>query len=638
MFNLSTWGHFCIAAALGSAFLQGLMPAIGYWKKNIYLQALARPLALLQGFFVSNAFLLLIVAFISNDFSLAYVAHNSHPSLPFFYRLTAVWGAHEGSFLLWIFLLAWWTILFCRCHQTLHKEIFTLSLSLLGWINFSFLLFLDKTSHPFKINVHGLPQDLNPLLQDPGFFIHPPLLYAGYVGFSVVFALTIAYILQGNSATTTKASLVEAWANTIRPWVLAAWSFLTIGITLGSWWAYHVLGWGGFWFWDPVENASLLPWLSGAALLHVLIVVSKQQRFYDWAIILAILSFSLSILGTFLVRSGVLISVHSFASDPSRGLFLLLLLAVITGSALSIYLLRWVFPLGASLSSQAAQPWLWFSREGMLLLQSIVIFTALSTILLGTLYPLIIQALGLGALSVGPPYFNRVLFPVLLMILLAMGLAPFSQWQNHFVSRRPLYQNAALSLVLAILLSCFFSRHWSSFIICNLSLVFWVLLSIRQGFSRQVALSLAHGGFAIVIMSIVLSATFTQSKEIQLQIGEKVVLGPYKIYFIDIEGVPGANFKSIRGHFALQRNNTVITYLYPEKRIYTVRDTVMTKVAIYPALFHDVYLAMGEPLTENNWSLRIYYKPFIRWVWIGGLCIAIGGFWSLLQLMRRRHA
>jgi len=624
LLTISSLGSLLIKGAILLALLQSLLPLWGYWKKNNYYLALARPCALLQSFFTANAFILLIIAFLSNDFSLAYVARNSHPSLPFYYRLTAVWGAHEGSFLLWIFLLDVWTTALCFFSKTWKQDLRALALSFLGLISFCFLLFLFFTSNPFAAAQNALPQDLNPLLQDPGFFIHPPLLFAGYVGFSTAFAITMAYLVKGG----------PHWAKHVRPWVLAAWSFLTLGITMGSWWAYHVLGWGGFWFWDPVENASLLPWLAGAALLHVLIATEKQERFTSWALILAIICFSLSILGTFLVRSGVLISVHSFASDPSRGIFLLLLLAFITGSALALYIFR-------SLKTPAKNLKLfsWTSREAVLLLQSILLFTAMATVLLGTLYPLIIEATGLGTLSVGPPYFNSVLFPLLVLSLCLMGLAPLSQWgksSNKAELLKYSLRQLLLALGLSLGLTLIFARQWNTAVIINLSLVFWVFLSLSPSRSRQASMGLAHIGFAVVIMSIILSSAFSKEREVRLQEGSSIELGPYVFQFIELNGLEGPNYRGVRGNFAVLRHHRHITNLYPEKRIYSVRNMVMTKVDIYPGIFHDLYLALGEPLDDNTWSLRLYYKPFIRWVWLGGFCIALSGFLSLLRLIGRK--
>ncbi len=625
LFSLYYFGTALIYGALGCAFLQCLLPFYGYFSKNKYCLALARPCALLQSLLIANAFLLLIIAFISNDFSIAYVAKNSHPSLPFFYRLTAVWGAHEGSFLLWIFLLNLWTTALCFCSKDWDQDLRALSLALLGLISFCFLLFLSQTSDPFAPIANAIPQDLNPLLQDPGFFVHPPMLYAGYVGFSVVFAITLAYLVKGAAS--------SHWAHIVRPWVLAAWSFLTVGITLGSWWAYHVLGWGGFWFWDPVENASLLPWLAGAALLHLVCVVEKQGRFLGWALILAILTFSLSILGTFLVRSGVLISVHSFANDPSRGAFLLLLLAFITGSALALYIFR-------SLKTRAAPSlFSWTSREALLLMQSILLFTAMATVLLGTLYPLIMEATGLGTLSVGPPYFNQVLFPLLLLTLLFMGWAPFSQWGLSGwtqASGRSAGRQLLLSLVLAVALTLFFTQQWNSTVILKLSLILWVLLSVKTAFLKQTTMALAHIGFAVVILGIVLSSAFSKEREVRLQPGETVALGPYVFQFNDVQGEEGPNYRGVRGSFTVLRHHKKITTLTPEKRIYSVRSMVMTKVDIYPGVFHDLYVALGEPLSDNAWSVRLYYKPFIRWVWLGGLGIALSGFLALLRFARRQ--
>lgn len=630
MFTLSFFGSLLIDTALICAFLQCVLPLYGTFRNKLSLLALASPCALMQCFLIANAFLLLIFAFITNDFTIAYVAKNSHPTLPFFYRLTAVWGAHEGSFLLWIFILNLWTAALCFASRSWEPRLRALSLALLGFISFCFLLFLTQTSSPFISIQNAIPQDLNPLLQDPGFFIHPPLLYAGYVGFSVVFAITMAFLLMEQTEESK-----ENWAKIIRPWVLAAWSFLTMGITLGSWWAYHVLGWGGFWFWDPVENASLLPWLSGAALLHLIIVTQKQERFLGFALILSIITFSLSILGTFLVRSGVLISVHSFASDPSRGSFLLMLLAFITGSALALYIYRTL----KTAPTAGKSPFSWTSREAILLIQSFLLFTAMATVLLGTLYPLIMEASGLGALSVGPPYFNQVLYPVLLLSLLIMGFAPFSQWDlsswNKAIFRSTLIQ-LLLSLFLGLILTLFFARTWNKALFLNLSFIIWVLLSLKPVFLKHASLTLAHTGFVLVILSILLSSTFSKERQVRLQVGESVDLGPYVVRFLEVEGREGANYRGVSASFAVSRHQKKITVLESEKRIYSVRNMVMTKVGIFPGVFHDLYLALGEPLSDQVWSLRLYYKPFVRWIWFGGFCIALSGFLSLLRITRKR--
>lgn len=632
MLNISTWGHFLINSAILIALLQFLLPIYGCWKKNIYTLAMARPLTFLQGFIVSNAFFLLVGAFLSNNFALGYVAANSHPLLPFFYRLTAVWGAHEGSFLLWIFMLNLWSMAICCYSKYQKQEMHALTLALLGLMSFCFLIFLDFTSNPFQLATNATPQDLNPLLQDPGFFIHPPMLYAGYVGFSTTFAVTMAWLITSRSSTPIKEA--QFWANTVRPWVVAAWAFLTIGITLGSWWAYHVLGWGGFWFWDPVENASLLPWMAGVALLHLVIVIEKQGRFLDWGITLAILTFSLSVLGTFLVRSGVLISVHSFAHDPSRGLFLLLLLAFITGPALTVYLCNRTKIIASSPESPLPH---WTSREGILLTQSIFLFVAMTTVLLGTLYPLIMEATGLGALSIGPPYFNKVLLPVLIITMFFMGIAPISLWYRSSWAWTYMKRNGMVSIILAIILTLFFTRAWNSAVIFNLSLIFWVILSISNVFLQNPSMSFAHLGFALVIMAIVLSSAFSKEREVRIQAGEDVTIGPYVLHFTDVRGIQAPNFKSVQGDFAASYHHRPITHLHPEKRIYTVRDMMMTKADIYPAVFHDLYVSLGEPITENSWSVRLYYKPFIRWIWLGGFCIAFGGFLSLLRYRGRTY-
>ncbi len=615
---LNAIGNILLILAALTAFAQCILPAYGYYRNNIGLMKIAPALTLLAGFWVSSAFCLLIIAFLQNDFSLQYVAQNSHFNLPIWYKLTAVWGAHEGSFLLWIFLLNIWSIAVCVSSRKWLLAFRTLTLAVLGCISCCFLLFL-QTSNPFLINMGISPQDLNPLLQDPGFFIHPPMLYAGYVGFSAVFAITLAYLCLPKIS-------AQNWAQTIRPYALAAWSLLTIGIVLGSWWAYHVLGWGGFWFWDPVENASLLPWLSGIALIHVLVIIDKKQTFVDWGILLAILTFSLSILGTFLVRSGVLISVHSFANDPSRGFILLLLLAGISGGALLLYLWR---KLQVTRASAEHFIYAYSARECILLLQSILLFIVLATVLLGTLYPLMMEAGGWGSLSVGAPYFNQVLLPLVILGLLGMIWAPFTQWGNTHLSLKKFWQQGLAACLSSLLLLLFFAGNISLLILLSLTLFIWLILSTKSFFLRQSAMSLAHLGFAILVLSAVLAASFSQEREVRILIGEHVTLGPYVLHFKDIEGVQGENYKGIRANFALLRQNTFITELRPEKRIYKVRNMVMSKVAIYPGIFHDVYLTLGEPYSENDWSLRLYYKPFIRWIWLAGLLMALAGLIAL---------
>lgn len=605
------------------AFMQSVIPLWGCWKKNPYAIACARPAAWGQFVFVVIAYALLTIAFITNDFTIAYVAANSHPTLAFMYRATAVWGAHEGSILLWILILSLWTGIFSlQVHDTSRSNFKPLVLAILGLISLSFLAFLLLTSNPFDAAPRlQAAQDLNPLLQDPGFIIHPPMLYMGYVGFSTAFAITVASLLCG--------SLDRDWIRTAKQYAIAAWCFLTLGIMLGSWWAYRVLGWGGFWFWDPVENASLLPWLTGTALIHVLLLVEKRNIAKAWAALLAIICFSLSMLGTFLVRSGVLISAHTFASDPSRGVFLLLLFALLLGSALAIYLLRMPTPTAKSV----IYPLL--SRETSLLINSVLLTIAMATILLGTVYPLIMDALHLGSVSVGAPYFNLVMLPLLFILMLAMGAGVLCRWQEQawrewwHIARK----NALLSLVCASVLVWYFTAQLFFIPIACLALSFWIILSIIPALRTQPGMALAHLGFAILVIGIILSSTLNQEREVRIRPGNAERIGPYQFFFIDTTGIEGGNYRGIRAEFEVLKNTHHVTSLYPEKRIYTVRDMVMTKVDIHPGIFRDLYIALGEPLNDNYWSVRIYYKPFVRWIWFGGILMMIGG---IVAIARRK--
>lgn len=618
---IQLFGVISLLFALFFAMLQGTLPLIGFYRQNPYLLAVARPAAFSQFIFLMMAYALLTIAFCTSDFSIAYVAANSHPSLPFMYRLTAVWGAHEGSILLWIVILSIWTV----AYSCLQKNNAALVLSVLGLISFCFLCFLLLTSNPFLPALTPQSgQDLNPLLQDPGFVIHPPMLYTGYVGFSVAFAITQAALIRGK--------LDSAWAQITRRFAIAAWCFLTLGITLGSWWAYRVLGWGGFWFWDPVENASLLPWLSGTALIHVLLLAEKRNMAKGWAALLAIISFALSLLGTFLVRSGVLISAHTFANDPERGVFLLLLLAVLVTAALSVYVAR--LP---QFSSERTPPFSWLSREMGLLLNSTLLFVAMMTVLLGTLYPLILDALHLGTISVGAPYFNRVMMPLVFIVMFLMGFIPLCTWQKRrsdqsipFILQAAL-KNMLISIFAALSLLWAVTGHFDFIAIVSLSLSFWIIQSIRGSLRLHAGMSIAHVGFAVLVIGIMLSATLNEEREVRVKPGDGITLGPYQFFFMTTEGADGSNYRGIRATFDVLKNGRHITLMHPEKRIYTVRDMVMTKVDIHPGIFRDLYLALGEPLDHSYWSLRLYYKPFIRWIWFGGLFMILGGIIAILQ-------
>src|SRR3990167_1312828 len=639
---LSLFGTMAILFALLFSFLQAIVPLLGYWRNNPFMLAFARPAAYGQSLYVLIAYVLLTIAFVSNDFSLAYVAANSHPDLPLIYRFTAIWGAHEGSILLWILILNSWTIAFSFIFYPYlkfilrslpqaeplkglttqnNKTLFALTLAMLGMISFCFLCFLLFTANPFLSTLE--PQaghDLNPLLQDPGFIMHPPMLYMGYVGFSVAFAITQAALIQGQ--------LNQTWASTTRLFATTAWCFLTFGIALGSWWAYRVLGWGGFWFWDPVENASLLLWLNGIALIHVLILIEKRNTAKNWGGLLAIFTFILSLLGTFLVRSGVLVSVHTFANDPTRGIFLLSLLAILTTIALAVYIIQ--MPSSNILLTKTS-----CSRETFLLLNSSLLSIAMLTILLGTVYPLILDALHLGSISVGAPYFNSVLLPQVLLVMFLMGLLPFSHWQKlTIIPWKKICQQLLVSLIsaISILWALAHSTDWLA-VLC-LSLSIWIILNTLPWWRMTSGMALAHIGFAILIIGILLSSILNIQQEIRIQVGQVTTIGPYNFYFLSTEGIKGSNYHGIRGNFEVVKNKHHLTYLHPEKRIYPVRDMVMTKVAIHPGIFRDLYLALGEPYKQDDWSIRLYYKPFIRWIWLGAIIMMLGGLLSIRQHRR----
>lgn len=616
---IATLGFLSLCLALFCAFLQSAPTFWGYFCKQPHALAFARPAAIAQCVFIAIAYGLLLSAFINDDFSLIYVAANSHASLPMLYKVTAIWGGHEGSILLWVFLLSVWSLVFALSQR--NHILLPLTLATLGTISLCFLGFLLFTSNPFLLaSTPQMGRDLNPLLQDPGFVIHPPMLYAGYVGFSVAFATSLAALLANQ--------LNSLWAALTRQFAILAWCFLTLGITLGSWWAYRVLGWGGFWFWDPVENASLLPWLAGTALIHVLILTEKRGIAQAWSMLLSIITFGLSLLGTFLVRSGVLISAHTFANDPARGIYLLMLLALVTTIALAIYLYRF-----SSLRKQTHFSFSWLSRESGLLINSALLFAAMLTVLLGTLYPLIFDAFKLGSISVGAPYFNTVMTPFALITLLLMGVGTLCVWQKQSVASwwQQAWKKMALSIIIAA------ATLWAvlgelpfSALLC-LSLSLWAISSALPSLPKLPAMSIAHTGFAMLLIGVLLSSLLQQEKEARLKPGDAFNIGPYHFLFLDTASANGENYRGIRAAFDVTKNTRHITNLYPEKRIYTVRDMVMTKVDIHPSIFRDLYIALGEPLDESTWSIRLYYKPFIRWIWLGGILMLLGGLFTLIQ-------
>ena len=633
------FGLYALILALGLASLQAILPLYGSWRGDRPWLMMARPLAYGQCFFVSIAFLCLAYAFLSNDFSVAYVTAHSNTALPVIYRFCAIWGAHEGSMLLWVLTLNLWTVAVAFCSQNLPLVTVARVLSVLGMVSVAFLSFILATSNPFLRLLPLAPtngRDLNPILQDPGLVSHPPMLYMGYVGFSVAFAFAIAALLGGR--------FDKAWIRWTRPWTLAAWCFLTIGITMGSWWSYHQLGWGGWWFWDPVENASFLPWLTGTALLHSLAVAEKRDGFKGWTLLLAIAAFSLSLLGTFLVRSGILVSVHAFAVDPSRGFYMLLILAVVVGSSLLLYAVR------AGRLRQAI-PFRGLSRESAILANNVILMVMMATILLGTLYPLVLQVFDIAKISVGMPYFNAVFVPLILPMMLLMGFGPHCAWQA--TSGLQLWQQLRRFLGLAVSLGVILpwwlggTFYWS--VALCMSVTFWLFLSSGYGLWRvlrlrhgglpasQIGMWIAHLGIAVCAVGIILSQAYSDQRDVLMQAGDSLRLGPYQVLFTGVAPLLGPNYQGQVGYFVVRHGKLRVTRLAAQKRVYTAAGNIIkTQAAIYPAFVHEVYVVMGQKTAADAWQVRAYYKPFVRWIWAGGFLLLFGGVWAMLDRRYRQ--
>ncbi|AAU90422.1 heme lyase CcmF/NrfE family subunit [Methylococcus capsulatus] len=633
-------GHIALIMALLMALLQGAFPLMGASQGVDIWMSVAKPAGRAQFLFLLVSFGALTACFVNNDFSVEYVARNSNSALPLYYRIAAVWGSHEGSMLLWATILGLWTAAVTVFSRSLSEDFLARVLGIMGLVSVGILLFILFTSNPFERLTPVPPDgnDLNPLLQDFGMTVHPPMLYMGYVGLSVAFAFAIAALLGG--------SLDSAWARWSRPWTLVAWLFLTGGITLGSWWAYYELGWGGWWFWDPVENASFMPWLVATALIHSLAVTEKRGAFKAWTVLLAIFAFSLSLLGTFLVRSGVLTSVHAFASDPTRGLFILILLAIVVGGSLLVYTVK------APAVRDVARYSL-VSKENLLLLNNILLVTASGSILLGTLYPLILDALKLGKISVGPPYFGTVFAPLMAPIFLLAGIGPMFAWRESPIGRilhrvRYLFPASfAAGIALAALawdetdfkmmagLGCAF---WLAASAC---LSLWSRIRLRDGWLEGLraqspsvyGMTAAHLGVAVFLVGAVLSDRLSQEKLVRMAPGDSVMLAGYAFHFLGTETVQGPNFSAQQATFRVERDGESLE-LRPQKRNYKVQRNMMTEAAIDPGLSRDLYVALGEPLDGNAWSVRLYVKPFIRWIWAGGLFMIAGG---ILSVSDRRY-
>ena len=623
-------GHFALIVALLLALTQAILPLIGAQRGNLTLMAVARPAAQGQFIFVVIAFICLAYSFLVNDFSVENVARNSFSQLPEVYRFTATWGSHEGSLLLWVVILAFWTTAVSVFSRHLPDDMVARVLGVMGLISVGFLAFLLTTSNPFDrlLPAAADGRDMNPLLQDWGMIIHPPMLYMGYVGFAVAFAFAIAALLSGR--------LDAAWARWSRPWTTVAWAFLTLGIALGSWWAYRELGWGGWWFWDPTENASFMPWIAGTALIHSLAVTEKRGAFKAWTVLLALVAFSLSLLGTFLVRSGVLSSVHAFATDPARGAFILGFLVLVIGGSLVLY--AWRAP-----KMLSGGGFTWFSREALLLGNNVILLAALGAVLLGTLYPLLIDALGMGKISVGPPYFNAVFVPLMAPALFLMGIGPLARWKEaslpDMVSRLKwaLAISVATGILLPLTLDGF--KPWATF---GFAMAMWILLTVLIGFRERLkngarwssltrsfwGMQLAHFGMAVGVAGITVVANYQVERDVRMNIGDHTELAGYTFTFRGTTEHQGPNYRAARGTVEVSKNGKMLYMLHPEKRIYNASGMPMTEAAVRPVLFDDIYVALGEPLDEEakTWAVRVFHKPFINWLWIGALFMVIGGF------------
>ena len=633
-------GYFAVLAAFMLAILQVVLPTIGVMRDHVAWQRLAPSLAWAQFAAMITSFGALMAGFYFNDFSLVYVSQHSNTLLPWYYKLSATWGGHEGSLLLWMTIMATWCALVSYFSRGLPLSMRARVLVILAAVQMMMLAMLIFTSSPFDRTLPNLPvdgADLNPVLQDFGLIIHPPMLYMGYVGMVVPFAFCMAALWEGR--------LDAVWTRWSRPWALAAWGFLTIGIALGSWWAYYELGWGGWWFWDPVENASLLPWLAGLALLHSLAVTEKRGVFKAWTIMLAIFAFALSLLGTFLVRSGVITSVHSFAADPTRGLVILAILGIIVGGGLLMFAVR-----GWRLTIESQYQLI--SRESFLVINNVIILIATLVVLLGTLYPIIADAFNLGQVSVGPPYFNALFVPLTWLLMIAMGMGSNIRWKQD---SRPLLGAgmviAASSLVLAAVIAYFVSPSAMLNIGVTLAVSFWVLFwmvvdfkdktknapSLFKGLAK-LRLSYwgqqtAHIGVIIAVIGVAFTSTLSIERDVALRIGETVNVQGYDFALTDLRETRGSNFDATQAEVTVTRKGKAVTILHPEKRTYIISTMPTTEAAINANLMRDLYVALGEPIAEgsNQWAVRIYVKPLIRWIWLGAIIMALGGLISMLD-------
>lgn len=633
-------GCFVLVLAFGLSILQAGVAGVAVFQPEMEWRALIKSFVYAQFIFLLLSYACLTYSFLVNDFSVVYVAQNSNTHLPWMYKIAAVWGAHEGSLLLWVTQLALWSAAVAFLSKNQDVDFYAAVLAVLGLLSAGFLLFLLSTSNPFNRYWPDFPfegADLNPVLQDPGLASHPPLLYMGYVGFSVLFAFAVAALVIGRLD-----KAIVKWA---RPWAIAAWCFLTCGITLGSWWAYRVLGWGGWWFWDPVENSSLLPWLAGTALIHSLVVTEKREALKNWTLFLAICVFSLSLLGTFLVRSGVLNSVHAFAEDPARGKFLLIFLAAVLGITLLLYAIRAPRIMGKAYFSV-------LSRETFLLVNNLFLLMAMITILLGTLYPFILEVLGLGSIAIGPAYFNAVVVPLMIPLLIAMGIGPLCTWQKMSATKLIQHLVYPFCYVMVFIFFVAILMLWQIpfKVVVGISLASWVIFSTLQSLwnsfqsqkilsMRQAGMALAHTGIAVCVIGITLTTQYKIERDVRMSFGDKASIGNYSFQFMGLKDLKGPNYRGVTGMFRVTKYNHLITFLFPQKRIYRAQPSnprLMSLADIDVGFFRDLYLVLGEPLSDHVWSVRIYYQPFVRFIWWGGVLMFCGGLCVLLPMFSCR--
>ena len=628
-------GNFSIILALCLCLLQIALPVFAKMTNTTgrHCLGLSKSTVIAQVFLLFFAMLCLILSFILNDMTVIYVREHSHQLLPLLYRICAAWGGHEGSLLLWCLITVGWTLAFILfADKNLPPAFIEKMLMVLGVISFGFLVFLFFTSNPFQRDfpTHLITgNDLVPLLQDPGLLFHPPSLYIGYVGFVVIFAFAVTALIEGK--------LEPQWARACRPWVIVPWAYLGGGIVLGSWWAYRELGWGGWWFWDPVENASLLPWLAATAFLHSVIVSEKRGVFKGWTLLLAILTFSLSLIGTFLVRSGVLVSVHSFASDPTRGIYLLIFLSFIIGGAIFLYSLR------VQRFYQTPQFHL-LSRETVLLINSIILLISMLTIIIGTLYPIILDSFNLDKLSVGEPYFNTVLVPMLLFLFFLMGFAPHLTWGKQMIIH--LWKNLRWHLMISLLAGIFIpyvlADEWHFSASLGIVIAMWIFCTTMQ-YAYQVkhmqwrnwAMIIAHIGVAIMILSITINKSYSIERQLKISPGEATTLAGYKITFENIKKVNAANYVSLIATFRAEKNHYQEN-IFPEQRIYKSHEQMLNRPGIVYNVYRDLYISLGNTFNDGSWSVRFYYKPGVRGIWLGGLLLVAGGMLSLFS-RRKTH-